>query len=159
MKKSAVAMISLSISMLVGASMSGAAQVGTTQPRTLTAVLTPKAVVTVQNKPFSTPKSLAHATGTFSATVASKTATSMSWRLTYSNLGTPLLVVADIHIGPPGKFGRVLFRLCGPCKSGQKGVTKLKADMARQLIVGKHWLTLITDKYPNGAVRGQIVVK
>jgi hypothetical protein len=38
-------------------------------------------------------------------------------------------------------------------------VLKLKPSVAQQLIVGKQWLTLITDKYPNGAVRGQIAVK
>jgi hypothetical protein len=68
-------------------------------------------------------------------------------------------VVADIHVGPPKKFGPVLVRLCASCKSGQNGVQKLKASFARQLIIGKQWVTLITDKYPNGAIRGQIAVK
>jgi hypothetical protein len=100
---------------------------------------------------------LAHATGDFSATLSGDN--QLSWHLSFTKLGNPRLVVADVHVGPPGKFGPVLLRLCASCKTGQNGVLKLKPSVARQLTVGRQWLTLITDKYPNGAVRGQIAVK
>jgi hypothetical protein len=37
-------------------------------------------------------------------------------------------------------------------------VLQLKEPIAHQLVIGKQWLTLITEKYPNGAIRGQISV-
>jgi hypothetical protein len=118
--------------------------------------MTPQAVVTPRGKPFAVPASLAHATGALSATLSADN--KLSWHISFAKLGSPRLVVADIHVGPPKKFGPVLLRLCESCKSGQNGVLKLKASDARQLIIGKQWLTLITEKYPNGAVRGQIAV-
>lgn len=119
--------------------------------------MTSQAVVAPDGKPFAVPKSLAHATGDFSASLSSDN--ELTWHLSFAKLGNPSLVVADIHIGRPGKFGPVLQRLCASCKSGQSGVLELKPSVAQQLATGDHWLTLITDKYPNGAVRGQIAVK
>jgi hypothetical protein len=122
----------------------------------LSATLSPKQVVTPNGKPFTVPAALAHATGSFSATLG--TDDKLNWQLTFSGLGNPQLVVADVHVGPSKKFGPVLFRLCTSCKSGQTGALQLKEPIAHQLLIGKQWLTLITEKYPNGAIRGQISV-
>jgi hypothetical protein len=119
--------------------------------------MTPKAVVTPQGKQVAVPAALAGATGALTATLSADD--ELSWHISYAKLGNPRLVVADIHSGPPKQFGPLVMRLCGPCKSGQSGVRKLKPSLAQQLIVGKQWLTLVTDKYPNGAIRGQIAVK
>ena len=61
-------------------------------------------------------------------------------------------------IGKPGKFGPILMRVCGPCKRGQSGVIKLKSGYAARLATSDQWVTLITEKYPNGVVRGQVKV-
>jgi hypothetical protein len=119
--------------------------------------MTPNEVVTPQGKQLAVPAALAGATGALTATLSADD--KLSWHISFAKLGNPRLVVADIHSGPPKKFGPVVIRLCGPCQPGQSGVQKLKPSLARQLIVGQQWLTLVTDKYPNGAVRGQIAVK
>jgi hypothetical protein len=158
-KKLAPAVICVCTLLLVAACGSSSSKTTDTaeQEHSMTAKLTPQAVVTPQGKPFAVPASLADATGDFSATLS--TDDKLNWHISYAKLGNPQLVVADIHIGPPKEFGPVLVRLCSSCKPDQDGVLKLKASVARQLTTGQHWLTLITDKYPNGAVRGQIAVK
>jgi hypothetical protein len=83
----------------------------------------------------------------------------LSWRLTYSSLDHPTIVIADIHYGKPGKFGPILVRLCGPCKSGQRGTKKVKAIYVPMIKSGNTFITLITGKNPNGEVRGQIEVR
>ena len=83
----------------------------------------------------------------------------LNWQLSYENLGKPELVVADIHSGPP--------RSSGPCVSsvhllqaGASGVLQAQAGRSRtSWSSGEQWVTLITEKYPNGAIRGQIAVK
>jgi hypothetical protein len=153
-KKAAAALIGLSTLLLVsGCGSSSKPSVETS----LSATMTPAAVVTPQGKPIVVPASLAHATGSFSGTVNSDK--ELSWHLSYEKLGKPELVVADIHSGPAKQFGPVLVRLCSSCKPDQSGVLKLKPDVAQQLGSGDHWVTLVTEKYPNGALRGQIAVK
>ena len=121
----------------------------------LSATMTPSQVVTPTNKAWTVPSRLRHAHGNLKASVSAD-GTKLSWKLSYSNLGQPALVIADIHVGKSGRFGPILVRLCGPCKPGQSGVKKLKAGAVATLKSGNAWATLITDKYPNGAVRGQI---
>jgi hypothetical protein len=152
-KKAATALGALGILLLVSACGSSKSSV----EHSLSATLTPKAVVTPQGKPFVVPASLADASGSFSGTVNSDN--ELDWHLTYDKLGKPELVVADIHSGPAKQFGPVAVRLCTSCKPDQSGVLKLKPDVAQQLATGQHWVTIVTDKYPNGALRGQIAVK
>ena len=161
MKKPAAAMIGVCALLLVAGcgsseSKSKSASNGSAA-HSLSATLTPQAVVTPKGKPVDVPASLADATGDFSATLSDEN--KLSWHISFAKLGNPRLVVADIHVGPKEKFGPVLLRLCASCKSDQKGVLKLKPSVARQLSIGAQWVTLITDKYPNGAIRGQIAVK
>jgi hypothetical protein len=84
----------------------------------------------------------------------------LDWQLEYQGLGNPALPIADIHIGPRGRFGAVLVRLCGPCKSSDSGSVQVKPpSRSVQLTSGNTWVTLLIDKYPNGAIRGQITAK
>src|SRR5213080_2437810 len=100
---------------------------------------------------------VAHATGTFVGTLRLSGARwQLSWHLTYKNLDHPSIVVADIHYGKPGHFGPIVVRLCGPCKSGQSGVKRVKATWVPAIKLGNTFFTLITGKNPNGEIRGQI---
>ena len=122
----------------------------------LQATLDARQVVTPADKPWTPPANLASASGTFSGSLDG-TAGRLSWRLAYDGLGKPALPIADIHLGKRGRFGAVLVRLCGPCMpSGDSGVVKVTPNQATQLVSGDSWVTLITEKYPNGAIRGQI---
>jgi hypothetical protein len=121
----------------------------------LVATMTSKQVVTPANKAWTAPASLKDAHGSVSAKV-SPDGRRLSWKLSYSNLGPTALVIADIHLGKPGQFGPFLVRLCAPCKPGQRGVKTLKAGTLATLTSGNAWATLITNTYPNGAVRGQL---
>ena len=70
-----------------------------------------------------------------------------------------MIVVADIHVGQPGRFGRFIVRLCSACKSGQKGVKAVKRAFVTDITSGNTWVTVKTDKYPNGVIRGQIKIR
>jgi hypothetical protein len=126
----------------------------------LSATLDTKQVVTPANKTWKPPASIADATGTFSGSIDTRTGV-LDWQLEYTGVGKPTLPIADIHIGPRGRFGAVLVRLCGPCRPGQDSGTVTVKPPARsvQLTSGNTWVTLIVDKYPNGAIRGQIAPK
>jgi hypothetical protein len=102
---------------------------------------------------------VASASGSFTGTLKQSGASSrLAWRITYRKLDHPTLVIADIHYGKPGNFGPVIVRLCGPCESGQHGVTKVKGSWVPAIRSGSAFVTLITGKNPNGEVRGQIKV-
>jgi hypothetical protein len=121
----------------------------------LSASMTPGQVVTIRNRPWRVPAQIAKARGSLTATLDTKRRT-LTWRITYSGLGNTPLVIADVHIGRPGRFGPILTRLCAECHSGQRGVKKLKGDDPAKFLATNTWLTLITGQYPNGVVRGQI---
>ena len=63
------------------------------------------------------------------------------------------------HDGSKGRFGPVLVRLCGPCTSGERGVIRLEPGLAHALAHGRNFVTLITDRYQNGIVRGPLLVR
>jgi len=101
--------------------------------------------------------SVAHAAGSFTGTLSSSGASSaLTWRIAYTKLDHPSLVIADIHYGKPGKFGPVIVRLCAPCKPGQHGITKVKGTWVPAIQAGDAFITLITGQNPNGEIRGQI---
>ena len=103
---------------------------------------------------------VAHATGTFTGTLTSSGSRwKLAWRITYRRLDHPSIVIADIHYGKPRHFGPIIVRLCGPCKSGQHGVKKVKATWIPAIKLGNSFITLITGKNPNGEIRGQIKVR
>ena len=119
------------------------------------AAMTAQEVVTPKNKPWPVPAELKNAKGTFTGTVSPDGRT-LSWKLTYFGIGKSASPIADIHLGKRGQFGPILVRLCTACKSGKTGVAKLKAGSAKQFTSGNAWVTIITNKYPNGVVRGQV---
>lgn len=119
----------------------------------LKASLTPAQVVTPQGKKWVVPAGVKDARATLTARLGTDGRT-LTWKLTYAKVAGS--VIADIHIGKPGRFGAVLGRLCTSCRSGQQGRTKLKRNYSAQFRVRNTWITLITPKYPNGVVRGQI---
>ena len=121
----------------------------------VSATMTPKQVVTPKNKKWPVPSGVKNGKGTFSGTVSSD-GRKLSWKISYSGVGNPKLAIADIHYGKRGQFGPILVRLCGPCHSPQSGVAKLKKGVSAQFKSGNTWVTIITDRYPNGVIRGQI---
>jgi len=121
----------------------------------VSAAMTPQQVVTPKNKPWPVPAGMKNAKGSFTGTVSSD-GKKLSWKISYSGIGNPALAIADIHYGKKGQFGPILVRLCGPCKSGTSGVVKLKTGAAEQFASGNAWATVITSKYANGVVRGQV---
>ena len=68
-------------------------------------------------------------------------------------------MIADIHYGKPHRFGPLLVRLCGPCRPGQHGSRPVTAATVRLIRAGTSFITLITNKNPNGEIRGQIAVR
>ena len=68
------------------------------------------------------PKGTTSGTGTFKATlkVVSATKASLTWKLSFAHLTGPALA-AHVHLGAPGKAGKVVVPLCGPCRSGRGG--------------------------------------
>jgi hypothetical protein len=120
---------------------------------TFGATMTPQQVISPTGKRWQVPPSVKAARGTLTATLAADGRT-LNWRITYAKVAGS--VIADIHIGRPGTFGAVLGRLCSACRSGQKGHLKLTRNAAGQVRLNNTWVALITPKYPNGIVRGQI---
>jgi CHRD domain len=122
---------------------------------TLSASMNPRQVVPDQPR-----GKVAHATGLFVGTLSqSGPRWKLAWRISYRKLDHPVIVIADIHRGKPGKFGPILARLCGPCRSGAHGVKVVKASDVPVIKSGRAFITLITARNPNGEVRGQIVVR
>jgi hypothetical protein len=135
------------------AATTGAAFGGTAETLKLSATMDARQVV-----PHKPKGNVARATGTFSGTLSgSGSRRTLSWKITYSKLDKPRIVVADIHYGKRGRFGPIIVRLCGPCKAGkQQGVVKVKSSWVPAIKAGNSFITLITGKNPNGEIRGQI---
>jgi hypothetical protein len=149
--------IAIVLTLIVAALAAPTLAAGGTAAKTwkLSATMNPRQVVTPKNTRWKVPASLAKAKGTFTGTFNRKTR-KLTWRITYSRIGKRALTLADIHIGPPGKFGAVIVRLCDHCRSGKKGVSKIKRSFVTSITSGNSWVTVITSKYPNGVIRGQI---
>ena len=155
-KPLAIALV-LAALFLAGEARSNAADGVALRAYRLSAKMNTSQVVTPANKRRKVPAGVAKATGTFTGTFDDKTR-KLTWRITYTGIGRPAIALADVHLGPPGKFGAIIVRLCGPCTSGQKGVKTVRRSFVRAMTSGNSWVTVITDKYPNGVIRGQIKV-
>ena len=151
MRVIAVGLIAVALGVPAGSSAGSSAAATSSK---LSAAMTSKQVVTPKNKPWRVPASVLNAKGAFSGTLSADRR-KLSWKISYSGVGSPKLAIADVHYGKPGQFGPILVRLCGPCRASQSGVTKLKRGVGSQLSSGNTWVTIITDKYPNGVIRGQ----
>jgi hypothetical protein len=105
-----------------------------------------------------TPKNKSKGTGTFTATVVEKGhSKTMTWKLTYKGL-TGRALAAHVHLAKRGVEGPVAVPLCGPCKSGAHGKTKVTEKIVSALEHHKAYANVHTKKYPNGEIRGQISV-
>lgn len=94
--------------------------------------------------------------GTFTVPVTlSSGSYSIAWTLTFKNL-TGRAQAAHIHKGKPGKAGRVLVTLCGPCRSGRKGKANISKTVASAIKDGSAYVNVHTKKNPAGELRGQI---
>jgi len=105
------------------------------------------------------PKGARLAKGAFSAKyVENKTGATLTWKLTYSRLSGNALA-AHIHMGKPGVAGPVIVPLCGPCKNGQTGVSKISKSVVAALEGGRAYVNVHTAKNAAGEIRGQVSVK
>ncbi len=102
------------------------------------------------------PKGATGGKGIFTATVTESGSTrTIKWKLTFSKLSGKA-TMAHIHKGKRGVAGNVLIPLCGPCKSGQTGQTKISKDVADMLESGRTYVNVHTAKNPAGEIRGQL---
>jgi hypothetical protein len=92
------------------------------------------------------------AKGTFTATIVGR---KLTWKLTFSGL-TGKATAAHIHMGRLGKAGNVLVPLCGPCKSGAHGSTRVSRSVTRAMTHHQAYVDVHTAKNPNGEIRGEI---
>jgi hypothetical protein len=121
----------------------------------VSATMGPRQVVTVTNKPWAVPSSYAKATGRFTGRFNPSTG-ALTWRVTFSDLAHSTLRIVDIHYGAVGEFGAFLARACAGCRSGQSGTVKVRLSARKAITAGQAWVTVITEQYPNGVIRGQI---
>jgi CHRD domain/Cytochrome c len=103
------------------------------------------------------PKGTARAVGVFTGTlkVVNGTKASVTWKLAYSHLTGPALA-AHIHLGAPGKAGKIIVPLCGPCRSGRGGTRAVSAAAAAAMIAGKAYVNVHTKANPKGEIRGTV---
>ena len=80
---------------------------------------------------------------------------SIAWTLTFKNL-TGKAIAAHIHKGRAGKAGPVLIALCGPCRSGQKGKSKVSESVSSAIKNGSAYVNVHTAKNAAGEIRGQV---
>jgi hypothetical protein len=105
------------------------------------------------------PKRAVTATGSFTGTyVENKTGAVLKWKLTFKRL-TGSATAAHIHSGKRGVAGPVIVPLCGPCKSGQMGVTKISKAVVATLEKNGAYVNVHTAKNAAGEIRGQVSVK
>jgi hypothetical protein len=101
------------------------------------------------------------ATGLFTATL-SKGARTVTWRLTYRGLGSPI-TEAHIHRGTPLMDSRTGVLLCprprGPiCPSGAHGTETLLPWMVTAILAGKSFVNVHTDRFVAGEIAGVVKI-
>jgi len=102
------------------------------------------------------PKAPAGAAGLFTATVAKNgSAYSLSWKLTFRKLSGPA-VAAHVHRGKAGVPGGVIVALCGPCRSGRTGKTRITKAAAEAMRRGQAYVNVHTARNAAGEIRGQV---
>jgi CHRD domain len=63
---------------------------------------------------------------------------------------------AAIHLGAPGKTGKILVHLCAPCSTSASGARTLSNYVIRQMLTGKAYVNVHTNANTRGETRGQI---
>jgi hypothetical protein len=98
----------------------------------------------------------ARGSGLFTATVTeSGSSIRLKWKLTFKRL-TGKAVAAHMHTGKKGKAGAVLVPLCGPCRNGQTGSTKLTESQNGAIEKGGTYVNVHTPRNAAGEIRGQV---
>jgi len=98
-------------------------------------------------------------TGSFSGTLRrSATGGTLEWQLTFRRL-TGAAVAAHIHSGRPGRSGRILIPLCGPCRAGATGTVTIPAAAMQALLSGATYVNVHTKRNSGGEIRGQLTVQ
>jgi hypothetical protein len=98
----------------------------------------------------------AGAKGTFTATlVRSGAGGTLSWRLTFQGL-TGKATASHVHLGARGRAGAVRVALCGPCRSGARGSSRVDAGTVNALLAGRTYVNVHTARNPAGEIRGQV---
>ena len=92
------------------------------------------------------------AVGHFTATLSGRL---LSWKLTFSRLSAAATAAA-LHVGARGETGPGFAHLCGPCRSGVRGVRVLTQTQVAQMRAGVTYVNVGTSSNPRGEVRGQI---
>jgi plastocyanin len=97
--------------------------------------------------------------GSFTGTLEqSASGGTIEWQLTFRRL-TSRAVAAHIHAALPGRSGRILIPLCGPCSPGTSGTTTVPATAMQALLSGATYVNVHTKKNPQGEIRGQLTVQ
>ena len=78
--------------------------------------------------------------------------------MTFTRL-TGSATAAHIHSGKRGVAGPVIVPLCGPCKSGRTGTTKISKAVVESLEKNGAYVNVHTAKNAGGEIRGQVSVK
>jgi hypothetical protein len=161
-KRLRVTVIAATASVVVGiaAGLATAGDSGTSESRQATK-LTPGSyrITTKLNTKLEVPrpKGTTRGTGTFTGTlkVSSATRASLTWKLSFARLTGPALA-AHVHLGAPGKAGKVIVPLCGPCRSGRGGTRSVTVAAAAAMIAGRTYVNVHTKANPNGEIRGTV---
>lgn len=100
------------------------------------------------------------ATGTFTGTavVNASGGAKIAWQLKFSKLSGPA-AAAHIHIGKAGRAGNVMKALCGPCKSGKKGLATVTKAQLATIKAGRAYINIHTATNAAGEIRGQVKAK
>lgn len=99
------------------------------------------------------------ARGTFSGTYNNRTRM-LTWRLQWVRVSEPT-TQAGIHFGRTGRTGATALLLCRHCLSPASGHSKLSTRLARAILQpqgeGLAYVSIATERSPQGEVRGEIV--
>ena len=137
----------------VPAALNASADSASATTRTLTATLTNRDVVR-------RPVVKRATTGRFTATLVNPTARrpTLRWRLTYTKLRS-MAFAAHIHRGKARRNGPIATNLCGPCRSGQRGSTRITRYAARAILSRTAYVEVHTKTNLLGELRGQISLR
>jgi len=89
----------------------------------------------------------------------SKETGSLRWRLTYAGLSGPV-TAAHFH-GPATASANagVVVPIGGPYTGNQEGVAAITPEQASDLLAGRWYVNVHTQKNPGGEIRGQVTVQ
>jgi hypothetical protein len=148
--------LELVLALCVGATLCVSACSGKDSTYRMTAPMDAAQVVSPSGAASADSGDLAAAKGTFTASI-SPGGNKLAWKVSYQDLGDPKLLIVDIHLGKVGEFGQLLVRLCETCKAdADEGTVALDDASVKAIVEGNTWVTVVTDGFPNGLIRGQI---